>query len=130
VNAQSEPDLLERARRRRDLTRAAPLTNTIKAWKAPILRLRDNAWDYWYHYGLSQDMTKFDDVQRVKLRGGGSVMACKKVIQQVQLSRNGEAMPVEELSADRLHLVFVFAPARAGGGRTESQREWLTVVFR
>jgi hypothetical protein len=130
VNTRTDADLLERARRRRDLGRTAPLTNTVKAWKAPVLRARDDAWDYWYHYGLSQDMTKFDDVQRLKLRNGGSVMACKKVIQRVQLSGEGEEVPVEELSADRLHLVFVFAPAQVGGGRSESQRDWLTIVFK
>ncbi len=130
VNTQTSPALLEKARRRRDLTRPAPLTSTMKQWKAPILRVSDDSWDYWYHYGLSRDMTKFDDVQRVQLRDGGSVMACKKVLQQVQLSADDEALPVEELSADRLHLVFVFAPAQVGGGRSEAQRDWLTIVFK
>lgn len=130
VNTQTSPALLEKARRRRDLTRSAPLTNTMKQWKAPILRASDDSWDYWYHYGLSRDMTKFDDVQRVELRDGGNVMACKKIIQQVQLSPDDQAVPVEELSADRLHLVFVFAPAQVGGGRSEAQRDWLTIILK
>jgi hypothetical protein len=129
VNASASPRLLTMARSGSDLGSQAPLNNTFRQWRSATLLGSLDTWDYWYHYGLSANMTKFDRVRRVTMRDGKSVMACRKTIRSFQPDDAEAGTAIENLSADALHLVFVHAPAQPGGGRVENQRDWLTIVF-
>ncbi|MFP4053447.1 MAG: hypothetical protein ACLFV7_06240 [Phycisphaerae bacterium] len=129
VNASASPSLLTLARGGSDLGSRAPLSNTFRQWRSATLLGSPDTWDYWYHYGLSANMTKFDKVRRVTMRDGKSAMACRKTIRSFQPAGADASTPIQDVEPDALHLVFVHAPAQSGGGRVENQRDWLTIVF-
>ncbi len=126
VNVSTEPTLFDIARSGGDLQARAPFDNTYSTNAHNSLILGSGNYDYWYHYG--EGMTKFRAVQRQKV-GDAEVLLCQKPVATVRRGLDGQAKALDKTKMDAVYLVLVRARAQAGGGRLETQRDWVKINF-